>query len=50
MGGEIGLETGSGGTIFWIELPVTQRGERDGATREADAPATAGPGASTLLY
>jgi signal transduction histidine kinase/CheY-like chemotaxis protein len=50
MGGEIGLETGSGGSIFWVDLPVTDMPQSVGAPGGELSPATANPGSKTVLY
>ena len=50
MGGEIGLETGSGGSIFWIDLPLTELVEAGAAPGAELAPGVASAGSKTVLY
>lgn len=50
MGGEIGLETSSEGSTFWIELPVTERSREIAAAAAELSPASRGGGSKTVLY
>jgi signal transduction histidine kinase/ActR/RegA family two-component response regulator len=50
MGGEIGLETGSGGSIFWVELPVTERAEIAATDGHDLSRSTIAAGSKTVLY
>ena len=50
MGGQIGLETGPGGSTFWFELPVADEHEpADGGAADVE-PAAAPEGTKTVLY
>jgi signal transduction histidine kinase len=50
MGGEISLETGTGGSIFWIDLPLTELAEAAPVEGDELSPGRASAGSKTVLY
>jgi signal transduction histidine kinase/CheY-like chemotaxis protein len=50
MDGEIGLETGPGGSTFWVTLPVAGEPDAAGSDSGEAAPSTAAGGSHTVLY